>query len=281
METIHASFKVTRDKDKQYDPPGRLRHYDLIILDEVSQIDEKVWRCLQTAIIELNPCPFIVFVGDFQQLQPIFGEHALHRDLQRQEAAGRLRKVELQQHAAARSTDPDMLNFLVHARVHQPSLRCLKDFFEGRRLNRDLDTAVQKARRLEQETGRQFTFLTVTNKGAQKLNLARLRAEFPEAAIKIDAQEGCIVGDPQAEAGLLWLQPGMRVRLTRNLDKDRGFVNGNIGTIETMLTKDTFVLLTRQGIRILVHPVTDRGTTFVPDRKFLHIFDIYFFWVLS
>ena len=81
METIHASFKVTRDKDKQYDPPGRLRHYDLIILDEVSQIDEKVWRGLQTAINELNPCPFIVFVGDFQQLQPIFGEHALHRDL--------------------------------------------------------------------------------------------------------------------------------------------------------------------------------------------------------
>lgn len=126
--------------------------------------------------------------------------------------------------------------------------------------------AVQKALRLERETGRGFTFLTVTSKGAKQLNLARLRAEFPEAARKIEGLDGCIVGDPQAEAGLLWLQPGMRVRLTRNLDKDRGFVNGSSGIIETMLTKDTFVLRTRQGNRILVHPVTDRGETFVPGR---------------
>ena len=176
---------------------------------------------MQTAIGELNPCPFIVFVGDPQQLQPIFGEHALQQGLQRQEAAGRLRKVELQQHAAARSTDPYMLNFLVHARVHQPSRRCLEEFFAGRRLPRDLDMAVQKALRLERETGRDFTFLTVTNKGAKQLNLVRLRAEFPEAARRIEAVHGCVVGDPQAEAGLLWLQPGMRVRLTRNLDKER------------------------------------------------------------
>lgn len=159
-----------------------------------------------------------------------------------------------------------MLNFLAHARVHQPSRRCLEEFFAGRRLPRDLDMAVQKALRLERETGRGFTFLTVTSKGAKQLNLARLRAEFPEAARKIEGLDGCIVGDPQAEAGLLWLQPGMRVRLTRNLDKDRGFVNGSSGIIETMLTKDTFVLRTRQGNRILVHPVTDRGETFVPGR---------------
>lgn len=42
IETIHASFKVSRDKDRQYDPPGRLRHYDLIILDEYTQVDTKV-----------------------------------------------------------------------------------------------------------------------------------------------------------------------------------------------------------------------------------------------
>ena len=76
IETIHSAFKVTRDKDKQYDPPGRLRQYDLIILDEVSQIDAEVWSCLQVAFGELSPCPFVVLVGDFQQLQPVKGRNA-------------------------------------------------------------------------------------------------------------------------------------------------------------------------------------------------------------
>ena len=264
IETIHATFKVTRDRDAPYNPPGRLRHYDLIVLDEVSQVDAEVWRCLQTAFSELSPCPFVVFVGDFQQLQPVHGKHALYQDLSREEAAGRLKKVVLQQHAAARSTDPEMLEFLAHARVHQPSRRCLEWFFHGRCFSKDLDRAVQQARRLEQETGRTFTFLTVTNKGAQALNLARLAAEFPEAARRIEAMEDCVVGDPSAEAGLLVIQPGMRMRLTRNLDKDRGFVNGNLCIVEKVLTKQIFIVKSIQGTRILVHPVRDKGETFVP-----------------
>ena len=254
---------MTRKKDEQYNPPGRLRHYDLIILDEVSQIDAEVWHCLQTALGELSPVPFVVFVGDFQQLQPVHGEHVLYQDLGRAEAAGQLRRVELQQHEAARSTDPAMLAFLAHARVHQPSRATLEAFFRGRHLSRNLSMAVQTARRIEAETGREFTFLTVTNKGAQAINLERLRAEFPDAAATIDNNQG-VVGDPTAEAGMMVLQVGMRVRLTRNLDKERGFVNGNVGKVVKSLKKDVFIVETVQGVRILVHPIIDGGTTFVP-----------------
>ena len=264
VETIHSAFKVTRDRDAQYNPPGRLRQYDLIIFDEVSQIDTAVWQCLQVALSELSPCPYLVFVGDFQQLQPIFGEHQLRQNLQEQEAAGNLHRVELQQHAAARSTDPQMLEFLAHARVHQPSRNCLEWFFEGRKLSRDLDVAARQAVRVEQQNpGKTFTFLTVTNRGAQALNLARLKIEFPEAARKIEAMEDVVVGDPAAEAGLLSLEKGMRVRLTRNLDKERGFVNGNMGVIVEMLTKESFIMRTVQGVLLLVHPIRVGNTTFV------------------
>ena len=262
IETIHSAFKVTRKKDEQYNPPGRLRHYDLIILDEVSQIDAQVWHCLQTALGELSPIPFVVFAGDFQQLQPVHGEHALYQDLGRAEAAGQLRRVELQQHAAARSTDPAMLAFLAHARVHQPARATLEAFFRGRHLSRDLSVAVQTAMRIERETGRKFTFLTVTNKGAQALNLERLRAEFSDAATKIDNNQG-VLGDPTAEAGMMVLEVGMRVRLTRNLDKERGFVNGNVGTVVKVLKPGVFIIETVQGVRILVHPIIDNGETFV------------------
>ena len=280
IETIHAAFKVSRDRDAQYDPPGRLRHYDLIILDEVSQIDGQVWRCLQIALNELRPSPYVVFVGDFQQLQPVHGEHILHQDLQREEAAGQLRRIELQQHAAARSNDPEMLAFLAWARVHQPSRNCLENFFHGRRLSRDKDEAVQQAMRIERSSGKQFTFLTVTNRGAQSLNLAHLRAEFAAAADRIENMHQCVVGDPTAEAGLLVLQEGMRVRLTRNLDKDRGFVNGNVGVIEKMLTQDVFVLRTIQGTRILVHPVTDKGETFAPCPAYARRLALFLYLVL-
>lgn len=117
---------------------------------------------------------------------------------------------------------------------------------------------------MERQSGREFTFLTVTNRGAQALNLARLRAEFPAAADSIDQQDWrvCVPGDPQSEGGIMVLQVGMRVRLTRNLDKDRGFVNGNTGTIDKVLRKDVFIMQSAQGTRILVHPIVDKGEAF-------------------
>ena len=82
METIHSAFKVTRKADEPYCPPGRLRHYDAILLDEISQIDSSVWGQLKTAIGELYPVPLIVFVGDHQQLQPVAGESKMANDLE-------------------------------------------------------------------------------------------------------------------------------------------------------------------------------------------------------
>ena len=105
METLHAGFKLTRKADEYYCPPGRLRHYDLMVFDECSQIDDSMWNQMKAAIGELSPFPVIVFVGDFQQLQPCNGESTLVHDLARLAGRG-LVHIELQQHEAARITDP-------------------------------------------------------------------------------------------------------------------------------------------------------------------------------
>ena len=191
VETIHSSFKIGRDRDQQYIPPGRLRKYDLIVFDEVSQIDGPVWRLLQMAFGELSPCPFVVFVGDFQQLQPVEGVHQLQIDLDHQHNAGTLDRIQLRQHEFARSKDPNMLLFLGHARVRQPSRKTLQDFFGDRLMPKSLEHAVQMAKHLEdQQEGRKFTFLTVTNRGATVINGLRLAHEFPEAAARLAAGEG-------------------------------------------------------------------------------------------
>ena len=129
METVHSAFRITRDADAAYVPPGRLRQYDLIVIDEVSQIEASVWRKLRTALGELRPCPFLVLVGDFQQLQPLQGGPELETALRRQRQEDHILYVKLEHHEAARSVDPDMLQFLEAARVDQPSRRALRAFF--------------------------------------------------------------------------------------------------------------------------------------------------------
>ena len=259
METLHSAFRITRDADAAYIPPGRLRHYDLIVVDEVSQIDAFVWRKLKTALGELRPCPFVVFVGDFQQLQPLQGGPELQTALEKQREDNQILYVKLEHHEAARSVDPAMLDFLEAARLEQPSRGALVDFFRDRMLPADPIAATRAALSMEARTCERFTFLTVRNQGAACLNLARLELQFPDAA-RVLKQGGGIPADVERVV----LASGMRIRLTLNVDKERGFVNGNTGTVRSMLRSDVFLLQSDQGLPILVHPVTQKGRKFLP-----------------
>ena len=264
LETLHSSFKVTREADAQYIPPGRLRAYDLIILDEISQIDSHAWGQIKLALAELHPRPFVVLVGDFQQLQPIHGPHQLRLDLDRQHEQHQLATIQLQYHASARTVDPTMLAFLNHVRTAQPARATLEDFFRGRMLSSDPLTAATQAKLIEDETGKAFTFLTVTNRGALALNEARLALDFPHAAATL-RQGGGLPADPTASAdSRIVIEPNMRLRLTHNVHKDRGFVNGNVGTVRTVLRPDVFIFETIQNQLLLVHPITVDGHKFMP-----------------
>ena len=64
-------------------------------------------------------------------------------------------------------------------------------------------------------------------------------------------------GGPQ-HGGQLVAIPGMRIRLTRNVDKERGFVNGALAHIEHVLAPDVFIAKTPAGVHILVHRVAYR-----------------------
>lgn len=262
VETFHASFKITRANDQAYIPPGRLRHYDLIIFDEVSQMDADVWRQVRTALAELHPGPFLCFVGDFQQLQPISGDNSLRSVLSNEVTKGVFPHVELKQHNYARSKDEDLLKFLNHVRLRQPTRRCLSDFLGDRLFSKDMGRAVNQVRDWEAEHGTNMTTLTVTNKAAADFNELRLRADFPEAHARLD--DDGVPGEPQAGSPSLVLQVGMRMRLTRNQDKERGFVNGALGVIRHVLDKQTFVLESADGVYVLVHPTSIDRKTFVP-----------------
>ena len=258
METIHSSFRIVRDADAPYSPPGRLKTFDVIIFDEVSQIDATTWNYLKIALSELSSRPFIIFVGDFQQLQPIAGGPQLEADLEEQIQQGSVLAVELRQHQGARSVDPIMLDFLQHCRLQQPSRAEVQHFFHDRVWPADIQDAVAKAKHIEGET-ENFTFLTVTNRGAKTVNMACLARDYPAEALRL--QQGA--GIP-ADSDNIIVSPGMRLRLTHNVDKDRGFVNGASGKVQSVLRHDVFILKTSQNVPILVHPITLRGRKYLP-----------------
>lgn len=235
VETVHASFRITRKADQAHIPPGRLRHFDLIFFDEGSQLDAEVWKQVKTACGELSNGPSFVFLADFQQLQLVRGAAQLQDDLGARVAGGSLRHIELRQHEAARNADPVLLDFLRHIRRHQPSKGQIPHCFGNRRLPQDPRRAVAAAMRLERAAGRRFTFLTVTNRATHIVNAARLAIEFP--AVEERTEEDGVPTDPELGGGRVVFVPGRRVRLTRNLDKDRGFVNGAPGVVEHVLRK--------------------------------------------
>ena len=180
IETIHAAFKITRQADQEYIPPGRLRHYDVIFMDEVSQIDGGIWRDILTALQELTPMPVLVLAGDWQQLQPVQGSGSLQRDVQHAVDSGKAVHVELAQHSRARSSDPDLLAFLHFCRYTQPSKSHLRKFFGSRILPLDLTACIKQIIDIEKDREESVTFLTVTNKAAAEFNLARIAVDFPE-----------------------------------------------------------------------------------------------------
>ncbi|CAE7311476.1 abfB, partial [Symbiodinium sp. CCMP2456] len=102
-------------------------------------------------------------------------------------------------------------------------------------------------------------FLTVANKPAADLNQARLELEFPEEARRLSNGEGL-----PGEIGNILLTANMRVRLTHNVNKEEGFVNGNTGTVRKVLRPDVFVMESSQQTCILVYPITVKGHKYLP-----------------
>ena len=77
--------------------------------------------------------------------------------------------------------------------------------------------------------------------------------------------------DPSAgQCELFYAHPGVLVRLTRNLDKERGFVNGATGYVHTILNWHGerpivfTVKLCASDVFVLVHPIWHEGQLVLP-----------------
>ena len=89
-----------------------------------------------------------------------------------------------------------------------------------------------------------FTWLTSTNAGAADVCKAALLLEGIDEE---DLATGYMC-DPTTKSSLRILaRPGIKIRLTRNFDKARGFVNGALGVVVESLRGDEVFTVRLQG----------------------------------
>jgi len=253
VETIHSAFCIYREQDLvvQYSPPTRLRRYDLIILDEASQVEDGITEKLTLAILELPQRPFVCVTADYAQLAPVSGGGKM-----RSYCEG-MRTVCLR--SIFRTSDPVLLSFLGECRVKQPEKNVLRSFFARRELGNDLVSAVRYGLEYGREHSVLFSWLCVTNAGADRVNKAALELLGID-----DSNENLLYGDPKVSAGRIKVATGVLLRLTRNLDKARGFVNGAIGEVATILNDSSFIVRLSSGTLQLVHPISVGGRQVLP-----------------
>ena len=116
---------------------------------------------------------------------------------------------------------------------------------------------------LAEENGYPFTWLTNTNKGTSEVCAAALSL----MGISEDELSQGYLCDPTQKSDLRILaRPGIVLRLTRNDDKQRGFVNGALcNVVEPLQGNAVFIArLIGTGNLVLVHPREEDGARFLP-----------------
>ena len=259
IDTLHSALVIIREADEvvMYAPPSKLRHYDLFLVDEGSQIEDGVAQRLRLALSELPQNPVIVLAADHRQLRPIAGGSEILRWCLEMDAFY-LTEVH-------RTNDQRLLDFLQLVRKEQPSRSFLRAFLQERHLHHDLFIAVSQGMELQKRRGHHFMWLCVTNKGAAKINDMAL----DYLKISAEKRKWGLPGDEKAGGGTMYIEKDIWIRLTQNLDKSRGFVNGALAQVVSILAKSdagvtVFVARIANGALVLVHPIRQGQKVFLP-----------------
>ena len=258
VDTIHSVLKYKRDRDNKVEfvPPSGFRKYEVVFCDEGSQYDDLEWQRLFQTVKEQPHLPYVMVVADFQQLRPMSNGSMCMKFCERMET------IELV--TPYRSTCEEHLLFLNRIREVQLDRQTLAKYFGDRHWdNDDLEECVAYGLDLAAARGTVFTWLTSTNRGAS----AVCRAALAHKGISDDDLLAGYQGDPASKSKLRILcRPGLLYRLTRNLNKRRGFVNGALAVcVESLKGCEVFVVrLVSSGTLVLVHPVEERGQRFLP-----------------
>ena len=257
IDTVHGMFALHKDELATADI---MKIYDLIVIDEIGQLPVWIFDRLLRLWDAADRRPALVFVGDFCQLTGTDGTTARDSPRWPQMNVWTLREM--------RRCKCDRLKWKLQLlRSAIPDGRQLKKIVRGHRANLPARRARGNVLDAEdvavvlKETPN-TTFVTISRRGTAKVNRHAVRALFSDADvlghIPCDPQENFdnFRGKAQVDAQPFWMPvyEGMRVTITRNTDKENGFVNGMGAVVERMRNSGVQVK-TDEGKVLLIHPI--------------------------
>ena len=258
VDTVHGMFALHKE---EISTAEMMRPYDMVVIDEVGQLPTWIFDRLLRLWDAADRRPALVFVGDFCQLTGPEGTTARE--------SLRWAEVSLIQLREMRRCRCERLRWKLQLlRSAIPSGRQLRRMLRGHRAvmryrqNSRLPTAIDVASILKETPT--TTFVTISRRASAYLNRLAVRALFADAEplgqilCEPDDNPENFQGQFQVDAvpDEMTLYEGMRVRITKNADKQHGFVNG-MGAVVQRLRHSGVQVKTDEGEILLIHPITN------------------------
>ena len=262
VDTVHGAFLVFKPVQQTLEV---MWPYDLVIVEEVGQLSKSIFERIMEQWIAADRLPTLVFVGDFFQLPGVEPTSALDSWMWHNVM---LKKREL--HTMMRCKCEKLRKTLEILRTGKPSKVQLREIVKGHKapslgragyIMNEVPLQTDVAHILEETP--QTLFLTVSRQACALLNGFAVEALFegghPVAMVPSDPEsnvenyeKGKKVRD---EPATIPIYVGMKVILTKNLNKAVGFVNG-MGAQVLGMDRGNIVVKTDQGRRLAIHPWT-------------------------
>lgn len=272
VDSVHSVFRLFAPETETLQS---MTFFDLVVIEEVSQLSCDVFERLLRLWDAAGRRPVLVFVGDFAQLRGVDPTQA--RDSARWPQVVILRLHEMRRCACAtlrwklellRTAKPTRRQLARILRSHKaPSARHRRPGHMAHTPSDEELCAVF----MERPT---TTFVTISRAAAARINQAALRHFFREMQPLL-----VIGGDPESNAEnyrgheqisndplSVPIYAGMRLTLTRNVNKDLDFVNG-MGATALGACNVGVHARTDTGRDIVIYPWTEEDkTVFYPLR---------------
>ena len=237
VDTCAAAFYLYKDDVTEH--LDSLNQYDLIVIDEVSQLSSEDFERIMLMWEAAEKMPALVLTGDFWQLPGVSGTQA-------DESPKWKQVFVIDLHEMWRCKDPVLRTKLLQLRTAMPDREQVKEICRGHKAwTHRGDPTLEEVKAILGKC-QSVNMATCTKKAAAILNELSVQVLFGEKrqralgtlAADWESNPDNFLADGKLKDGklaplALKLYAGLRVFLTRNVNKKSDFVNGMQATVQS------------------------------------------------